>query len=116
MTDKAMPERIWAYKDDGFTDFISMKGWKENGIVSDFEGAEYIRADLVSAPSNADEPLRAGQYRWAMKNGIGWFVVVIHKRHGDFFWYPSGNNYTIYAVDELSEIGPAIRPPANTAN
>lgn len=58
---KTMPERIWAWEQDGFRDFDNMAGWKENGIESDFDGAEYVRADLVAG--DASESLATGQWR-----------------------------------------------------
>lgn len=103
--EEGAPDRIWVDVWDGEPELTQVVNGKS---------VEYVRADL--AAGDASEPLEVGQYRWALKPGIGWFVVVIHKWHGDFFWYPSGNDYTIYAVDELSEIGPVIRPPSNTAN
>lgn len=70
MTDKTMPERIGAYRYDKT---LKHAGSTANGTWADArnhmyrEGAwahaEYIRADLVPAPS-ADDPLEAGQYRW----------------------------------------------------
>ena len=103
-----MPERIWAMEQDGIRDFDNMSGWKENGIVSDFEGAEYIRADLVQGDAN--EPLEEGQWRWALHQCGRWDVGRVDTEYGidelciiidGSAWYP----------DELAKIGPVIRPP-----
>lgn len=103
MTNKTMPERIHAgYKGYGERSWDTTENPTGNSV-------EYIRADLVTGDAN--EPLANGQNRWAVKSGIGWFVIVIHELPGGFFWYPSGNDYTIYDVNELSEIGPVIHPP-----
>lgn len=114
MTSKSMPERIWAYEDDGFTDFISMKGWKENGISSPFEGDEYIRADLVPAQGSADEPLADGQYRWVHVEGE-WHVAFVWKKiMSDGFAFELGK--FDYWEEDIKKIGPVVRPPANNAN
>ena len=112
MANKTMPERIWAWEQDGFRDFDNMTGWKENGIVSDFEGAEYVRADL--AAGNASEPLADGQYRWVHVEGA-WHVAFVWKKLlSDGFAFELGR--FDYWEEDIKKIGPVVHPPADTAN
>lgn len=112
MTKATMPELIWAHVDeDGFTDYTNMKGWKENGIESPYEGAEYIRADLAPAQGGADKPLEEGQWRWVKIDYEGrWFVAhVINATLSNRLSLRV--NGVPYASSTLAVVGPVIQEP-----
>lgn len=117
MTKATMPELIWAHvDDDGFTDYTNMKGWKENGIESPYEGAEYIRADLVPAQSSVDAPLEEGQWRWVRHGDTpGVLDIARVSVDEDGTWMNATVVDAYYAPaqspDQYVYIGPVIQPP-----
>ena len=117
MTDKTMPERIWACRDkvvDIWGGTVE-EGWHTE---PQFDGeAEYVRTDL--AAGDANEPLVDGQWRWVsvMFSSEKWQVAQVFNIGGcnsDDFVFNVGR--LAYRRNLVSEIGPAIHPPANNAN
>lgn len=105
MTDKTMPERIYAMQPPTSI----LRTWMEGDSRG---GVEYIRADLVPAPSSADEPLADGQFRWFKEDkGLDWDFGDIEIFEGEAF-IDVGTN--IFPVSDVFKIGPVVRPPANT--
>lgn len=109
MTDKTMPKRIWAYEQDGFRDFEDMSGWEENGIESDFEGAEYVRADAEQG--SPDESIADGQFRWVRKKHTPDLLEIarVSVYRGHFFM--NDTYCDVYTPDQYDYIGPVIPTP-----
>lgn len=109
MTDKTMPERIYA----GY-DLEGCRTW--SGFKPLPGGSnEYIRADLVHGdPIEPFEPFENGQYRW-VEIGGQWIAGKISgsSKHNLYFYDVDGNETPLTA---LGVIGPVIRPPADTTN
>lgn len=110
MTDKTMPERIWACRDK----VVDIRGGTvEEGWHTEpqFDGeAEYVRADL--ARGDANEPLVGGQMRWVMHDKT-WSMGVVGRSV-----FSGKINIRIYHpvsvfvnIDDIENIGPVIRPP-----
>ena len=122
MKTEQMPERIAILTPPGMTEVDFQYFWPTKpcpggehvvkGTGHDY--AEYVRADAVLGDPN--EPLADGQWRWAKQYDHDewevWGVELICKKM-KLVW-PGA--MLAHLPETFYEIGPVIRPPADTAN
>ena len=103
MTDKTMPERIYAW---GAND---LPRWSADNLTDD--AVEYIRADL--AQGDASEPLADGQMRWVKSSQGGKWIVgaITNYGEGNDFFCNSDRFDGDMPIEDYFKIGPVIRPP-----
>ena len=111
MITKKMPERIWLVPSD-YSDEIVWTG-QEVEDHEDPEVTEYILADIAAGDTN--QPLKVGQLRW-IKHEDNWHVSVIASSPFSGRMRARLDFKIPIDVSDIEEIGPVIRPPADTAN
>lgn len=109
MTDKTMPDRIWLQDEGDWEDTTWCMDRINDGDV------EYIRADLISAPGSANEPLADGQYQWAMLENEGtWIPIRVEEHDGRFYFWDHDGSSLISGG--YSYIGPVLQSPPDQSN
>ncbi len=122
MADKTMPDRIRVLQNFSRIQITPLcERVEHDGTYSAVDaqdeqatGIEYVRADLVAGDAN--ESLADGQWRWAKQYDHDewevWGVELICKKMR-LVW-PGA--MLSHLPETFYEIGPVIRPPADTAN